>query len=243
MRRFLYFIPEVGAADTRTLARCGLLSRFTSHGGILIEHGVTPLANGPAGSGVIVSAGAQPPDYAPQRQRWMIGKQFWVGLETPDMPPRPADLEREIGISGVELTLNDSQAWRIPVVRRWNREALQHVPNLPTSLTPELVDGKYTYKRQVSPEYQPIDALAERLWAGFHSNKTLTINQAFADASTLLAVNYRLGEEEAGMLGLLDGDTALAIFMAALDLGAIKTQAIEFGDQGLHASDVVIQDE
>lgn len=231
MRRFLYFLPTPGA-NPQMLAARGLLDRFTV-GGRLIEHSVTP-ATECMGSGCIVAAGTNPPTTA---QRWVEGEKFHVGVE--DLAPRPEDLERPVGIDGYGVLLADGNIWRVPLVHKWDAAELRHVPGVPSAMT--LIGGRVQY--QIRAEYQVVDAIASRLFAAFIEEKTVPMAQLMQDAAALLAVNYRLGVEECGLLGLFDSTNILEVIQAAIDIKALQEQARGLSMEGLVFAEPVIQDE
>ena len=240
MRRFLYFLPGVPGANRQMLADRGLADRFLERGE-LIEHVVLGVDAGPAGSGCIVAAGPNQPTYAPDRQQWLEGVKFWCAVE--DFPPRPQDLAREVGISGYETPLGDGAAWRVPLIRRWDRRRLEHLPNLPQSMRPSVVSGSYKYASHVRPEYAAVNGRAERIMEAFAAEKVIDGDQAFADAAALLAVNYRIGAEECGLLGLMDQEMVVRVLGLAVDAPALRQQAEEFATDGLQFSTPVIEEE
>lgn len=243
MRRFLYYIPGMPGVSPRVLANLGLLDRFTATGGAggsLIEHCVTAVNDGPRGAGCIVAVGTQPPAVSPDSQ-WAAAESFHVCVE--DLLPRPQDLERELGIAGPDITLADGQAWRVPLIRRWDPPRLEHASNLPKTLRPTFADGKTTFSARVKPEFASIDALADRIFKAFSEETTMPLDQACADAVELLAVNYRLGIQEAGLLGILDEETTVRVLSLSIDYESIQAQANEWSVEGLHAAEPVIEEE
>lgn len=241
MRRFLYYLPEISGAAPKTLANLGLLDRFTATGANLIEHCVTAVNEGPAGHGCIVCVGTNPPAVSPET-KWAAAGKFWVAVE--DLPPRPADLERELGITGPELTLADGQAWRVPIIRRWNRATAQHISNLPTALKPIFdPQGKATMRREVKEEYQSVDELADRLFHDFYNQTTMPLDQAAADAMQLLSINYRIGLPEAGLLGLLNEENVVQILGTSIDYAEIQAQAHEWAIEGVQAAEPKVNPE
>ena len=227
-KRFLYYLSNLPGINPRMLADRGLLSRFkTEHGG-LIEYSVTACSNGPAGSGIIVAIGAQPSEYAPSLQVWHQYEKFWIGMEK-DLYPRPEDLVREVGFSGYDITLVDGAEWRVPLLRRWNSAICGHVSALPKSMRP--VDGRM--REVVSPRYAAHDAVAERIWQSFLKEETVSLDQIFINCAELLAMNYRIGAEEVVALGLLDGETAKSLMGLAIDLPSIHARAMEMASEGI----------
>jgi hypothetical protein len=239
MRRFLYYIPSVPGVNPHMLAELGLLPRFIGASGGLIEHVVAGVPDGPAGTGCIVASGGAP-IMASEKRVWVQGERFWTCIE--DLAPGPADLVRELGISGYEVTLLDGNAWRVPLVMRWETERLAHVPNLPKSMAPVLRDGRYVYESKVRAEFAAVLALAERTFAAFVQELSLPAGSVFADAVELLAVNYRIGVEEAGLIGILDGEASKRVLELAIDLPRLQAQAAAMSVDGIEAAEPTIEE-
>lgn len=227
MRRFLYFLPGATGANPETLAKAGLLDRFAAPGGEFMEHVIAYTDAGPAGSGVFVAAGPNPPQYSPDRQRWIEGPTFWAGIEDVDLPPRPEDLQRVIGRAGCEVQAADGSIWRAPMILRFDETTLRHVPNVPTYFAPVCRDGKFDFDQTVDPKYRGVYDLAGRLFQDFAAETAVSLDRLFRDAVQLLAVNYRIGMEEAGLLGLLDVETADAILRVSFDCPTFQKIAHE----------------
>jgi hypothetical protein len=232
MRRFLYYLPGLSGCNPRLLAERGLIDRFTRGMGIasgLIEHCITGVNDGPAGSGVIVAPGAQPPDELFTHRidggtPWTEFQNFWLAFE--DMPG-PDDLLRPLGIRGYELELADGHTWSVPLIHKWDPAKLMHTPNLPRSMAPRLDPhgGKYLMQNKVRAEYQGVDGLAEKIFAGFVAGESLTAEQAFEYSAKVLAVNYRIGMEEAGLLGIFDETRMVQALGTCIDYYAMRKQA------------------
>lgn len=249
MRRFLYYIPGQTGCNETMLRRLGLWSRFSRPA---IEYQVMMTPDGPAGGGVIVAPGPDDPRYAPNEQRWIPAciptspdlpppegwiAPYWVGIEK--LNPCPEDLVREVGIGGYDLALDDGCVWRVPLIRRWDREQMAHCSNLPRSLMPK--NGRFV--QEIRPEYQEADGLAEKIFASFVAGRTVGIDEWYPDAAGLLAVNYRLGMEEVGLLGLFaEPSTGLRVTGLSIDVDAITAQASEVAVAGLEAHQPRIED-
>lgn len=240
MRRFLYYFPGTPGMNPAMLAARGCLDRFTySLGGAggTIVHTTSWCDAGPVGAGAMVAAGDEPITYNPERQRWIEGLTFWVGCDK-DFPPGPDDLAREIGIIGIEAALGDGQAWRVPLVRKWDDQNCSHAPNLPSRIVPVIVDGKREYRRTVNPEYQAIDKLAEVTFDAFVAPEGTSISpeKLFEDAAAFLSVNYRIGVEEIGLLGLLEIETAIEVLKVAIDEPVFRRIGVEMANQGIQSA-------
>ncbi len=233
MRRFLYFLPGVPGANPALLAQRGLLPRFRRFGGALLEHGISECLHGPAGGGCIVAAGAAGAAYVPASQRWLEGEKFWVGIEDANFPPRPADLERVGGIDGYELKLGDDNLWRVPLIHAWDQKEALHRPNLPQIMVPVSAGGISKMQVRVHPEFEAAHAIAGRVFEMFAAQASISLEQLFADAAAVLGVNYRIGSQEIGLLGLLDAATAARVLALCIDVPKIEAQAQVLAGQGL----------
>ena len=247
MRRFLYFIPGHSGASAKTLKLFDLLDRFSagqSVGGTLIEHCVTAVTDFPKapGHGCIVCAGSQPPALSDvEGPRWADAGKFFVAVE--DLPPRPQDLERELGIAGPEIVLADGQSWRVPLVRRWDPARLEHASSLPRMLKPTFGEGRTSFAPQVKPEFAAIDALADRIFKTFCEGGTIPVDSACDDVLALLRLNYRISAAEAGLIGLLNEEICGQVLAAAIDLASVQAQAVQWCSEGVHAAEPAIEDE
>jgi len=256
LRRFLYYIPNVGGANPKMLADRGLLSRFTNRiiasggqggNGGLIEHGVTATIEGPAIEaetnparvGCIVAAGARPARYDPS-QRWteLASGKGCVGLEDNTLPPGPADLEREDGVGGYMITLADGNEWRIPLIRKWDPQKLAHVHSLPEAIQGEKgakAGGKYRFRSKVRPEFAELDGKAIPIFKALCQQATIEIDELFEQAAELLAVNYRLGVEEVALLGLFTVELAMKALGLAIDTPGMRSCGRSLASKGLVA--------
>ena len=234
MQRFLYFLPDVAALTRRTLADVGLADRFSAAPGSaeLLECSAVAIAS-PAG--MLLAIGGRPPEFQPERQRFSKSEngKFWVGIEDRRLPPGPDDLVRQVGLAGYEITLANGQAWRVPLVRRWNPDRLEHEPVLPRSLAR---DAAGHLVQRVTPAYRELDAIAEQIFQWFISDTAVPIERAWVLAVQLLAANYRIGPEEASLLGLLDADSANQVLRAAADIARIEAHSAALAIQGIEIS-------
>ncbi len=233
MNRFTYFLPGAPGCNTEMLSARGLLARFSAPGGIL-EHAISPWREGPAGHGVALAVTCEPVIYQPETQLWMDCGRYWLGCDN-NAKPGPIDLEREIGYSGHELQLLDGNDWRVPLLRRWNAEKMQHESSLPKVLRPcKGEGGRYAIKPCVALQHEPLDALAESIWQAFLTEMKWQTELLFSTAVQLLAENYRIATEEAGLLGLLDESNALRVLGLSIDTPGLEAGADNLASHGLH---------
>jgi hypothetical protein len=236
--RFLYFLPGPPGANSKMLQERGLLDRFSLRGGRCIEHTITEVMQGPGGvRGCIVAAGSGVPRLDFEKQRWLEGPKFWAAIE--DMPPGPGELAREIGIEGYEIELADGNRWRVPLIRRWTGS--EHAVNLPKVLVPASAGGGVSF--QVREEFAPIDALAARILSGFLNRETISMERLLEDASAILAVNYRVGALDAGLLGIFTEELAVKVLALCVDLPRLEAHAQRAAMEGVVFTEPVIQEE
>jgi len=241
MRRFLYFLPGVSGCNNQMLKDRGLLTRFTTHSGTAIEHGMTPTVDGPAGSGCIVAAGSEPAAYEASAQTWMEADKFWVGMESA-LPPGPDDLARDIIFTGYKIVLGDGQTWQVPVIRRW--EGDHHVSALPQTVrNVKSADGRNIGVSDISPRYAHMDALADKVWLSFIETRTMPTGEALADCGTLLGFSYRIGAEEISLLGLADEALLIKVLGLCVDSPEIEKRTATQSHQGLEVPEPIIEPE
>jgi hypothetical protein len=232
MRRFIYYLPTTaGPAD---LHAAGLLDRFASRSGRLLQHTVSPAHAGPGGEagGHFVAIG--PAAVVSGEQQWSpifsaANDAIVARVAIEALPPGPSDLARSAddGLGGYTLTLGDGNTWTVPLVHKWNADAGGHdLHGRAVTLAPVLgQDNRTQIRRVAKKEFAPIDALAARTFTRFATGATISISDLFADAVAFLAVNYRIGPAEAGLLGLLDEDTARTVLGLAIDYPALLRHA------------------
>ncbi len=240
MSQFLYFIPGAAAASAEQLAELGLgevLSGGFSHGGI---------DSGPAGAGVVIASSAGPPTalrYRRETQRWIpirpdgAEAAWWLGWET-DAPPGPAELLRDEALAGVEVTLGDGRAWRIPRGRQVDlddglREVLPQRETLgddgrPVVEVVEAYRGLWGAAEEIwndcvrvqheaaegSDDYEPPD--------GYEPPEPMSGERAVEIVRLALATNYRLGRWEISALGLIATDVIGPVLRAIADLDGFE---------------------
>jgi hypothetical protein len=105
----------------------------------------------------------------------------------------------------------------VPLIKRWDGQY-----NLPQSLAVRTENGKRLTAWRVKPQFDSIAQLSERIAADFLEktqgvNKSFPLDQVMSDCAALLAVNYRVGIDEAGALALLDVESCLQIMRVATD--------------------------
>lgn len=222
MGHFTYFIPGVSGVNQGILAAAGLLDRFMGASGRMRVHSAGH-GEGPKGSGCFIAPGENV-EYSPETQRWTEGAKFWVGVDTATMP-MPEDLARELIVTGQDLTLADNKVWHVPTLHKWDMQRMGHTPNLPQIMRNVVVGGRVQCIMTVRPEFMAAHALAAEIFESFVAERAIPGARLVEMACAILNVNYRVGVEETGLLGLLDEATALSILRVAIDAEEIEIDA------------------
>lgn len=224
--RFLYFLHGVSGCSEEMLSKLGLLDRFLM-GSQLGPWVVRTVPNGcmlatgerippEALAGPTVEGGEGPP-------RWT------VGLEDLAFKPTPDDLMRDVGINGYEVTLGDGHAWLCPRLWQWDPIQLKHKVAVPQRYVPR--NGRISLEPE--PLFVPYLEMIERMWESCVNGTELQADEVFSNAVKLLALNYRIGPQEAGLLGLLDEHLALRVISSAFDLPMVRAHAEEVSKGGI----------
>lgn len=181
---------------------------------------------------------AATPLYRPEDQKWLKvpspddGPEIWVGFDT-TAAPTPADLARPKQMRGHPVTLDDGNAWIVPILRLWI--AQDGSPTYICTLMGKRElgeDGKWQ-RGMPSPDrtalWDYIDARPElvRKATDMLANRSVDATPdmpVFDDdidtsmAVALLGINYHIGNIEAALLDLLAHSATGHIFNAAEDL-------------------------
>lgn len=171
------------------------------------------LNRGPdGGSGVLVAPvpqrghGAQPLGYYPERQQWHELEQHWVGVDT-ELGIDPVDLLRPGSLEGLEVRLN-GLVWQVPIIRRGGMH-----PTLPQTL----VRRGGTFAKALRREWQSVWDASGRIWDLAFRQSSAEFEEVFDLCCQMLAVNYRVGDDELSILETLDTENFRAVFEAVLD--------------------------
>ena len=133
--------------------------------------------------------------------------QYWLGIDRED-PPTPEALRRPETIDGYEHTLGDKRAWVCPIIRRCFVTPM--VPRAYRRRGESLVG-------EVLADYRSIWERSAKWAAAAYADEARGIDEWFDGAVDCLALNYRLGPEEVGRLGLLTDRTMRLVIEAAID--------------------------
>ena len=123
--------------------------------------------------------------------------------------PTEEDLRRQGGVLGPKTPMLDGKEWTLPVL-------MYDTGDGPASLVPSSMvyqDGQW--KSHIREEFKPIASIAlntysvivELLDAAENNRKatvSLTVGKGAEFVAQGLAINYRVGREEIGLLGILD---------------------------------------
>lgn len=209
----LYFLNGVNSINARALAADGRLAHAIDVDTRLTQ---VQVHNGPGKMAGTLFA-LRPPQvelnlrYRPDEQTWEPypgSDDLWLGFPT-EAPPDPAFFARAQQVRGHPVRLGDGREWEVPVIR-----AVTHDTRLPRRM---VWDGEQFAPDAVIRPYEDLYAEAGRMWDDLAGEEQLTIAEEALFAARGLAVNYRLGPAEIGMLGLLTTATEVEAVKAMLD--------------------------
>ncbi|MBI9016895.1 MAG: hypothetical protein JEZ07_06495 [Phycisphaerae bacterium] len=213
MAGFLYFIEGQSQLPTESqLVELGL--------GHLVgcALGTNPANKGPndSGAGLIfaVDGAVHPIMLVPDKQKWIKTDKYAVGYYV-DMIPCRDDLLSGANWPGHAVMMNDGNDWIIPPFRY-----------LPNFLEYDPAQGQLM--RQPLKKYQPMAKQVERLWLDYfydtgidenyqkpQDHESFTESQQLQLCADFLAINYRVGIIELGLLQLL-GDKQMELSLKAI---------------------------
>ncbi|MFA7254127.1 MAG: hypothetical protein WC107_06270 [Patescibacteria group bacterium] len=228
MAGFLYYIPGKTDAITRDeIVAAGLAYALGP------EVRKVTVLRGPDGcQGVVVvdpqSVAGERTAYRQSEQQWRKSPHgdAWVGMYA-DSRPVPEILAREKQIDGHLVALLDGNPWLVPVARGWTEEdgELRWYHTLPRR-SELAADGSWCPGRVVE-RLAPLWSVAQR-WlvatvgaANEVDSDTRIVSFDFSGvhraAVDVLKENYRIGEAEASMLGVLSKEACREILDALVD--------------------------
>ena len=160
-------------------------------------------------------------EYAPEHQTWIKSDRgdYWIGIDK-DHPPTPGGMVRRHVVDGYSETLGDGQQWVCPTVRT---EILQARVPMTYGLVGDSLIG------QVQPRYVTVwkqsMQWAVRFLEDFQNERIVDLLggvEAFKACVACLAINYRIGVEEATLLRILDDSAMEKIIDAAIDMPTFR---------------------
>lgn len=219
---FLYFFPGKVIVDPKrfpdhaaTLETCGLTEVFRD-ASLSYREIVDRGPNGGGGSvvGFAGPTGGDTIGYYPDKQTWVEVKDandvttHWLGWET---LPGPTELLRGKPIDGVSLVLSDGNSWLIPVVSGPR-------VSLPQSLS---MSSKGELTGVVKAGFDGIIMSGQKWHEVFVTEgSTYGFSDAFNYIIELLSVNYRIGRQEANVLGVIPASQVSIEAIIYASLGA-----------------------
>ena len=232
---FLYYVPgQRGGIGWEELATAGLGHAFAAQTAI-----ASVAARGPdGGEGVVVADDATLPNarrvgYYPDAQEWIDGGYYWVGVYR-EARPGPLELARPRAIAGSWLRLRDGNEWLVPIARQWTETDGEMDWRCPLPGRAKFHRGSWQ-REGISERYAPLWEAACRWWdtlragiarQGEESEEAAELIVNFDGlmeaATTALAVNYRIGEAECGLLDLLDETEAAEVMNVTVDWGTMR---------------------
>lgn len=203
MSYFLYCIPDAVKADSTIVKQVDGL-----------PVGGRQVVNFQGGLSGYIFAGSRTEhvraEYKPQEQLWRNAGAYWVGVWKNNMPTEES-LRRDEMIGGHRVKLLDGAEWLVPVARD-----LSGGTRLPSRVdwgeNGELIT-------RVRDEYWPLCSRVGEIWQSAMTDDGATMTDAeIAEVAVMgLAVNYRIGIHELGMLGVLDTQNMVKIVQALWD--------------------------
>ena len=217
MAGFLYFAPARPRVDRAWVTDHGPAYAFDDDDWGRMSQG--ELGQGPGDQrGCLFARRAGEPHalgYAPDRQRWAKAAgsgEYWLGYDTAE-PPTPAHLERAEIIDGHLVRLGDGQQWLVPVARMFSGG---------TALPQAIVLGPNGEKvLRALPAYVAIARHADRVATDIH----IGMSDGWDIAVEALALNYRIGPDEASLLQLLTTPIVPNVLEALVDVPTLRAVA------------------
>lgn len=171
------------------------------------------------GSGAIVAAQpvvdvpTQKTGYYPEVQEWRKVGDRYIGYQK-DMVPGPESLRRHNLIEGYDVELSDKHIWHVPLIRPYDTTIKDFACGLPVVFG---VDENGDRQIEVVKKYESVWRTTAAMLGYYYNKDESSLNSRFDAAVEILAVNYRIGMVEAGILQLFDTQTIEETVKASLD--------------------------
>ncbi len=177
---------------------------------------VREVRGGPGGiDGSIYSTGHGKTGYFPDCQEWRKVDDWWIGTSKERLDPDT--LQRDEVIDGHPVTLEDGNAWLVPVAR---------VFPIGTCLPESLMLGPNgQVVKEILPCFAAFAKKAETVFEFFQGEKELLEDEAWEIAVEALAINYHVGRQEVSALRLLTTINVAKVLGAIVDMPTIKEAA------------------
>lgn len=220
---FRYFIPGGSRSEFMTdpegmIKRAGLEDRFPSRNGVQCAE----VLNHPGGRGVslafeVVGASAGLADAWSEEPVRLATEgdptpaTLWL---CPVGNPGPEYLARPEQIGGHDLVLGDGRCWTAAILR--SAEGIIRLPKrLKLGKGGQLVGD-------VVPRYVALWEQAQEVWNLMVGDAGVPYGKLWPFCCAVLGLNYRIGQPEISVLGLLDSDNLIRIAEAALDVPSMR---------------------
>jgi hypothetical protein len=226
---FLYFIPSGQNFGQGLLKEVGM-DYLTADK----MRQVSMLNSGPEDQAGILCAdnrlSAKDLFYRPAEQKWekSINGKFWIGYWL-DNPPTESNLRRPVLVNHYKVTLNNGQAWAVPVVRLYSGKTV-----LDETVT---LDGAGNIKYKTQKRYEALCERVNSLWGDIAIETgqspgpfKLDDKARYELATEVMQLNYNIGPQEISMMELFTKNNLSEIFRAVLDIPYLE-KALELLDQ------------
>jgi hypothetical protein len=203
---FIYAVKKQNRPVGEVVAASGLSAR-------LPQYDCRDASRGPAEGGWwILSALPSDNYYHPEQQVWhkSVEGDWWVGVDR-EQKPTPAELIRDKYLTGYNVELGDGNKWIVPVARYFDGKN----PLPATMIIGE--GGEVEYKPLL--QYKWLWDAANRIWDADYkqTDEQVETKERIMICIKALAINYRIGIDEANMLGLFTADTLARCTEAIVD--------------------------
>lgn len=228
MSEFLYYFP----AGKHALDKAAWQALCCSHNLQYLSKAAPTVraCRGPDNSdGVVVAARTSgdggAPGYYPDKQVWRNCGGYWLGATRGELPGQD-ELRHKEQLPGHSVELADGSEWLMPYA----------IVAPGTLALPRIfgVDADGNDALSVHPRYQDFADKAERFWnaVGDSAGAQITANydELLALAVSGLSLNYRVGENELRMLGVLDTSNIWQLCFAAIDWPSFESMLDELVD-------------
>lgn len=156
-------------------------------------------------------------EYSKGLQKWeewgeVGGKRVWCGCWKGARKPTPEAMARAEMVAGMPVRLEDGNDWIVPLVR-YSTGDRAGLSALPVSVT--IRGGQLVGRTQ--DRYAALEDAGLEAWALVNDPEKANATRLVELAIQALAVNYRVGGEEVGLLQILSVDTAWNVVAAMVE--------------------------
>lgn len=230
---FFYWIPGGGPVTFSTLSEIGLGYAFED--GQLAKRQNSSGPDGQPGAIVCRSSSIWQDDcgYFPERQTWrkipkLDGIQ--IGWKNDFKISSPAEISRPALLPGRNVTLEDGNAWQVPVARRWHK--IENAAIYATALPclGHLTDDGRWINGDVKERYRVLwdlvngyqDAVETAFESAEEGAESVSVEYPIDElAIEALKTNYYVSHVEADILGIYSAEVQTEIFNVAMDVDGL----------------------